>query len=331
MSFSVRRILMQDHELEQIIRRMGGLHFAKFERHGRGTTSAVTMRVNGFIKITEDPDEGTLLAQLRHVLRHEYETIFPRAHIIGRIPEGYILELEYLGDATFEDLLLENTPFSDTRCASVTSFVQNSITTFAAHTAPVSTRQRSVSRFLSEIVEALTANAHRAGLHLTCASESRLHQMCTFMPTLCHRDLSVANILCQNDIRLIDPRNMLPGSSKDRRGLYGSIACDCAMFAISFERKQLERAKNGLDPLKEHKEIFNTFVNTCIHQGLFSQTMYELCCAHVYALFAACTCSYCLAPDRVWLYDLMQQGLQKTLEPFVKDNVFHIASVPMLL
>lgn len=322
---------MQDRELEKIIRHMGGLHFAKFERHGSGTTSAVTMRVNGFIKITEDQNEGKLLARLRHILGRDYETIFPRARVIGHIPDGYILELEYLGNTTFEDLLLDNTPLSDTRCASVISFVQNSITTFATHRAPASTHQRSISRFLSEIVEALTVNARRAGVHITLMSESRLREACSFISTLCHRDLGVANILCQNDIRLIDPRNMLPGASKNRRGLYGSIACDCAMFAIGFERKQRERTKNGLDPLVAHKERFEVFVRTCIDQGLFSETMYDLCRAHVYALFAACACSYCLAPDRIWLYDHMQQDLRKTLEPFVKDNVFRVASVPMLL
>lgn len=322
---------MQDRELEQIIRHMGGLHFAKFERHGSGTTSAVTMRVNGFIKITEDQNEGKLLARLRHILGRDYETIFPRARVIGHIPEGYILELEYLGDTTFEDMLLENTPFSNETCSAVIAFVQHTIETLALHAAPISTRQRSTKRFLDELIESLTENAKRAGVIITLASESRLREICAFIPTLCHRDLGVANILCQNDIRLIDPRNMLPGASKKRRGLYGSIACDCAMFAIGFERKQRERTKNGLDPLTEHKESFEAFVKTCIDQRLFSQMMYELCRAHVYALFAACACSYCLAPERVWLYDLMQQSLQKTLEPFIKDNMLRVASVPMLV
>jgi len=299
---------------KEIMRRKSGLSLARFQKRDL-TGSSTTVKVSGILKLSPDRSEFELLQEFQRLLGSQYPSIFPRFHDLGEIEGQYLMELEYVGDINLEEVLLaEGTSPTDPIAAveQISTFI-NQLADVQPDSAGTVTGNYKQS-FLNEIVNGLTRNVEASGLTTELTSHDRLLQRAVFNPTLCHRDLSATNIMCEDGriSRLIDPRWVVPGAVC-QSSIYGSVAIDCASFQISLERKEAEREHLG-HPNLSLADLFKTKTTVALLQrGIFNEFMYDLCLAYGYSIYTACRCEYCLATERRWLYELMRERLQNSL------------------
>lgn len=295
----------------QQIRKRIGLNLARLETCA-GTGASQTVRVTGIVKIIPDLSEVKILRAFERAFGAAYAEMFPQFRLLGRVEGMRLLELECVGDLTFEGLLLQGgIPDGMLGPDQVVARTVSLMDRFKV-VVPPEPRQADIRRaFVREILDALAANIAKAKISIPPLQPAEVLKRVAFRPTVCHRDLSCVNVMCAKDgtVRLIDPRAALPGAEAKPRGFYGSIAMDAAAFLVSLERKEAERARNGGSALGLCT-AFRRSVDGFIGDGLFNETFFSLCLAQAYATYLACACEYCLAPDRCWLYTLMQERFQ---------------------
>jgi len=299
---------------EEIARRKSGFSLARFQRCDL-TGKSATVKVFGILKLSPDRSEFELLQEFKRLLGSQYPSIFPRFHELGEIEGQYVMELEYVGDINLEEVLLaeRTSPTSAKAVVEQISTFINQLADVQPNSAGTVTGNYKQS-FLNEIVSGLTRNVEASGLTIELASHDRFLQRAVFNPTLCHRDLSATNIMCEagGTSRLIDPRWVVPGAVCQPL-IYGSVAIDCASFQVSLERKEVER-KRLERPDLGLADLFKAKTTVALlQQGIFNEFMYDLCLAYSYSIYTACRCEYCLAPERRWLYELMRKQLQNSL------------------
>lgn len=119
-----------------------------------------------------------------------------------------------------------------------------------------------------------------------------------------HRDLSVVNIIGdETAVRFIDPRLIVPnGKIKSE---FASPAIDFAALSISFERKELEIQDMVPGLVLSARKLVEAEIHKMVDNNSISRDILMLSSATVRSAYAACRCSYCLAPDREWLYKHM--------------------------
>lgn len=296
------------------LRSMPDLALSRFESVGE-TGSARTLRVTRILKLDPDGSERALLDRFAVWLGKDYENVFPRFRVLGFAGGASVIELEYLADTTLEQCLLA--PESTNRCLDETTVASllDIFSVFAA--ASVSVAEETAQAIVEEVIQAVVANATAADRALPSAFASHMREHANCVPKPCHRDLSTANVMCLPDgtVRLIDPRVCVPGASGPGHAL-GSLAIDLAALEVSLERKAAERERAGQDPFGL-TQILSSTTQSFMQRGLFNQPMLELCRLHVYSVYAACRCNYCLAPDRHWLYDLMKRRFEEGYDRIV--------------
>lgn len=295
-----------------IARRISGLPLARMQRMS-GTGISATIRVTGILKVSPDASETELLRRFMGWLSDDYAVVFPRFRDLGIVDGSFVTELEYLGDATFENVLLGDAPNVGLSSLEIANRVSGFIERLSAVRPPVESKLDHRRMFLAELVSGLTHNAEIARLHVPALTPDACLARMTFVPCGCHRDLSVGNVVCAVDggVRLIDPRSLLPGAVEPSTG-YGSAAADCAAFLVGLERKQAELLHRGNEqPRVPHNDFLVGTTERLIANGLFDRPMFDLCHLHAYSVYLACRCDYCLAPERKWLYDLMRKGFDE--------------------
>lgn len=298
------------HEISlDAARAAAGLGLARAERMS-GTGASATVRLTGILKFAPDRSEAELLAWLEGRLGSEYAACLPRFRDLGEVEGSFATELEYVGDATLEAVLASRERRGSVDPSAVVDRVVEILARLAAVTVPADIRSASGNATLDEVVGALSRNAMAAGSSFRPDAEA-CRPRASFVPGLCHRDLSAVNVMCAADgsVRLIDPRASVPGAPVGMP-TFGSSAIDAAAFLVSLERKELERAKLGL-PALSLADRFRAVVGGWIENGAFNAYMFDLCRAHAYSVYAACRCDYCLAPEREWLYDLMRERFEE--------------------
>lgn len=164
--------------------------------------------------------------------------------------------------------------------------------------------------FIEELRVALSNNLREAGLSLPSIISLNNPQWWEGgVASLAHRDLSVVNILGDaKRVKLIDPRPVVPGGVNGAS--YASPAIDLAALDVSLERKEMEIQKMTNYSLTiEARDLVRRKIHKMVKKREISERLLNLAYATIYASYAACKCSYCLAKDRVWLYQAM---LEKT-------------------
>lgn len=289
-------------------RGVAGLALARAERMS-GTGASATVRLTGILKFAPDRSETELLDWFQYRLMGDYGTCFPRFRELGEMHGSFVTELEYVGDVTLEAVLVGT---NRERAFATSLAVDRVVQVLMRFSKTVWTGDVVRSNVLQEICGALESNARAAGISSREIPRAFLEDV-AFVPCLCHRDLSVVNVVCSTDggVRLIDPRVSIPGGERSAPSL-GSSAIDAAAFLVSLERKELERARLGL-PVLGLTDHFRAAVTRWTANGLFNAPMLDLCLAHAYSVYVACRCDYCLAPEREWLYDLMRERFKEAL------------------
>jgi hypothetical protein len=300
-------------EWKNIARQESGLSLARFLKCN-STGASTTVRISGILKLYPDFSEFELLQHFEKLLGLNYPSIFPRFRELGKIGGQYVVELEYVGDNNLENVLTRKNACPEIEPARVIEKVFQSIKQFVDIKLELGTAQSCRRLLLAEIMNGLTYNIEVSGLNANLPSDGEFLHRTAFIPTLCHRDLSATNVMCDVDsrVRLIDPRRIIPGAT-GQFSYCGSAAIDCASFQVSLERKEAERKHLGL-PFLGLVELFNSKItNGFLNQGVFNELMYNLCLAYSYSIYVACPCEYCLAPERGWLYKLMSDQLKNNL------------------
>lgn len=290
-------------------RKAAGLALARVERLS-GTGASATVRLTGILKFAPDRSEAELLGWFEERLGSDYAACLPRFRELGEVDGSFATEFEYVGDATLEAVLASRERRDTLDASAVVDRLVEIIARLLAVPAPPEVRSASVSATVDEVVGALTRNAIAAGLSFG-GSVDAYRARSAFVPVLCHRDLSVVNVMCTNDsnVRLIDPRVSVPGAPVGMP-TFGSVAIDAAAFLVSLERKELERLRLGL-PALCLADRFRGTVAGWMTDDMFNAPMLDLCLAHAYSVYAACRCDYCLAPERKWLYDHMRKRFEE--------------------
>lgn len=277
-----------------------------------GTGEATTILITGLIKLLSNDSEIRLLERFKRLLGSNYYLIFPDFRLLGEAEGHLVLELEYLGDHNLEGLLLSNN--QQPMMQPVVDQVALLISKLADIRPVPKYNEKHRHQFLEEMRSGLCQNISLGEGVPVSMLESMIFEQAEFIPTLCHRDLSVMNVMYGPDdtIRFIDPRFVLPGSAHSTSA-YGSIAIDCASFQVSLERKDLERERAGQTSLNLTCLFAQKISSMFISRGLFNEYMYHLCLAYTYSVYVACRCKYCVAPERKWLYDQMKEKFRNSL------------------
>ncbi len=298
-----------------VARQVAGLELARAELLS-GTGVSATVRLIGILKFTPDRSEVDLLRWLEERLGSDYTACLPRFRELGEIDGSYTTELEYVGDATFEAVLVSRERWSVIDPSTVIDHVVEILARLAAVPVPSEIRSASVNAMFDEVIGAIARNAMSAELPFRLDEEA-CRARASFVPGLCHRDLSTSNVMCAADggVRFIDPRRTVPGANCPASP-YGSVAIDCAAFLVSLERKRLENFHTvgaAPTPASPYDHFFAGTVERMVRDGLFNQVVFDICHLHAYSVYAACRCDYCLAPERGWLYDLMRERFEEVL------------------
>jgi hypothetical protein len=300
-----------------IVCQKSGFTLARLQKCS-GTGSSTTIRISGILKLASDRSEFELLQRFEKILGNDYDLIFPRFREVGEIEGQYVMELEYVGDVNLEEVLVGENMYSEIEPVMVVRQVSRYISRFAEVQPEPKVAEDYRRLFLAEIRDGLARNVQTSGLSVEIPPYDRLCEYAVFVPTLCHRDLSVTNVMCETNknIHLIDPRWVVPGAMCES-SVYGSVAIDCASFQVGLERKELERKRMGRPSLCLADLFRIETIAEFLNRGLFNEFMNNLCLAYSYSVYAACRCSYCLAPDRRWLYKLMVEQLKNSLRRII--------------
>lgn len=299
---------MNGKQLHDLMSSASGLSLGRVESVGN-TGDSTTLKITGIIKISQNRDEIDLLEWFEEQLKNDYSTVFPRFRQISSENDSNIFELEYVGDSTLESLLLTSENTAGISPLEIVQSVGDIVCKLATFQGSLSSTQ-----CLIEILQAIELNTVKAGLHIR---QITAHKIASYVPCLTHRDLSVSNVMVDKESRvhLIDPRREIPGAPLYSIG-FGSVAVDLASFLVSLERKEYERNRAGLESLPL-VEMFRKTVDSLLEQGLFNESMLDLCIVHAYSIYAACKCDYCTASERSWLYEIMCVRFQEALERIV--------------
>ncbi len=247
---------------------------------------------------------------------------FPRFSYFCEDPNRAVLALEDIPGITLEDVILNLARASAERgiTHAQTLVEQDALEHFIVETTETvrilgwSVQKKEIHKLtiVEELCDVLAENLERAELP-TIKLNARTIAQRWKRPKFCvsHRDLSVGNIMChERSIRLIDPRLSIPHSTNGSSAI-GTPLIDSLMLLISLERKQAEIETicpgliiNGIGHLRRLiSELKEEVPAVIVH----------LITAVTYAMYAACKCDYCLAPERVDLYNAMVEKTKRSV------------------
>ncbi|MEI6288332.1 MAG: hypothetical protein WCP18_01950 [bacterium] len=250
--------------------------------------------------------------------------IFPNILRTIRYDSTMVIEMEYVGKKTIEEMLLsfDGQEKEFERLNLINLKILALINKFFLITVDSKNSQSDKVEAYQELLVALRLNLEKAAMFDDVALEllDRLEKnsdvfMADMKLSKIHKDLSVGNIVIgpDDEPRLIDPRTAIPNLQVG--SVWGNPAFDLVGYQISLLRKEAELKKKN--PAISFKRLIKN-TDLAIQQGIsakrFNQSIVELCQAVWYSIYCACSCDYCLSKERVWLYQDMKKGLAMKLE-----------------
>lgn len=165
--------------------------------------------------------------------------------------------------------------------------------------------REALREFVLELGDALTNSLKLARTPLSLPDFKFQERFWTTgVATLAHRDLSVVNIIVHDElVRFIDPRSVVPNGTLGAE--FASPAIDLVALSVSLERKELELKRLCPEITLEARELVAAKLRSAEESGVAGRNLIRLSEAVVRSAYAACRCAYCLAPERLWLYEKM--------------------------
>ena len=249
--------------------------------------------------------------------------IFPAIFQTTIRGEIMIAEMEFIGEQSIEDLLLSfrGSDSEFNRLIAVNRRILSLLDGLFLQTANSNGALNDKLGFYHELIAALQLNLAKAELLDDEATVliSRLENypnlfLSDLILSKIHKDLSVGNVIIGSDDqpKLIDPRRAVPNLKVG--SFWGSSAFDLVGYRVSLMRKIAEVKQNGttasLIGLIEETDLE---LKKGLVQKRFNPAMVELCHLVWYSIYCACRCDYCLAPERLWLYQKMKNELGRYL------------------
>lgn len=297
------------------------LDFARSKQRDGSSLSSIYLLNEKIYKagpISEFEKESTCYARFAAQLDF-YEEVFPRLELLRREENLAIWSLEYVGDITLERFIKDLREISPEKRARYIQKLEEYNEQVLRNLRRVFEKTKKVDKwesklFFEELLNAIQLNLQKAGL-AKYAEKLNKFQLEIFATSLAHKDLSAGNIILNQKtekIYFIDPRRAVPYMEDSKAP--GSVATDLAGYFVSMFRKELELRKSDQTiSLPTILSRIESEAREYIKQGVFSQQFWDLCLTHWYSVYAACNCDYCLAPERVWLYEEMKAKLIKRL------------------
>lgn len=281
-----------------------------------GSSEAALYRINTCVKVGNPSVVQCELETYHHcktALGESYSHIFPEVREIMREKELVALEIEYLGDRNLEDVIF-NPQTTVQQLVDIIHTVVHHLNIFYAHHMPVEHSDLKEELF-SGLVHKVGAKYQMQLLRLKERLDGCSFQ---FRGTLCHRDLSVVNIIIGDNgqVRFIDPCFRVPGSTEGL-GRGGTVYLDCIALLISLTRKSLERQKLGFADLQSAITPLSNFAESFKNDKSVSRELCQLAALYYYGAYVGCACDYCLAPERRWLWERMRLEFENLLEAFL--------------
>lgn len=288
-----------------------------------GSTKAMVYRVHTIVKTGPRlMIESELLAyrQIEKLLKRNKNKVFPRiAPAISSGPKFASFFMEPIHGEVMEKSILKIGEMAKIFGANDQRVVRQQevacemtkkiFATLKILHLPIKMKQQDASgalrNFVREMENALGENLRLANIDIYYPRFSNdEHFWIKGFVSAAHRDLSVVNIIGnETAVRFIDPRLIVPnGKIKSE---FASPAIDFAALSISFERKELEIQDMVPGLVLSARKLVEAEIHKMIDNNSISRDILMLSSATVRSAYAACRCSYCLAPDREWLYKHM--------------------------
>jgi len=277
-------------------------------------------------KITDNKTylkEKKTINNLSDKLRSLFTKIFPDFEFIDTPDKPYgIIVFEYFGRFNYEEIILGAIKIDDIKYENIILSANNKIldlldilhkkTSFDGS-------EKEITELIKHVVEIIKLNLANANLWTEKwkLEINKLEKICTkqsLVLSQSHNDLSVGNIFLLNNpnkvsIKLIDPRPSIPQSTRIMPT--GNLAIDLLGYEISITRKLFEvkeqDKKNTLnDALKEIQNQKQYYIN----QKVFTVEFGKLVKIAFLSSYLACKCEYCLAKERIDLYNYMNELIQ---------------------
>jgi len=290
-----------------------------------GSSGVRVFRSGCFVKLGDrrliEP-EARLYEQFRVYLGSDANLLFPYTSFFGVSESGeYALFLEPILGETLETIILQIGALAQSvglksksvkaqqnhASVAVTQVLQKLLILHKPQM--VINQQDTLREFVTELEQALHENMQRAQINIILPI---LREYSCFWEhgiiTLAHRDLSVVNIIVNDtEVRFIDPRQTVSNAIVNCELRFASPGIDLIALAISLERKELEitRMVPGLQ-LQAYRLVVEALHNL-VETGGVTESLMLLMEFVVRSAYLACKCDYCLASERIWLYEHMQQ------------------------
>ncbi|MEK7102661.1 MAG: hypothetical protein AAB912_03470, partial [Patescibacteria group bacterium] len=113
-------------------------------------------------------------------------------------------------------------------------------------------------------------------------------------------------------LRFIDPRTAVPNAHSGAP--LASPLIDLIALAVSLERKKLEVQRYDANLTLEACEVVNRAIETALSDHIATPALGLLIDLVVRSAYTACRCTYCLAPERMWLYEHMRSTTEDALK-----------------
>jgi len=243
---------------------------------------------------------------------------FPDVQLIFEQDGAAILEIEFLGEKNLEQAYRLAVAADKINLEKYNQAVLRLIRQIHEATKREDVVQSKL--FFNELLSALKINFEKAEWPIAEAAEilekikkNEKHFLTHNICSMAHKDLSVGNIIVKDDkAYFIDPRQAVPYLEKSKA--IGNVAIDLAGYYVSVIRKDLELKRSGAEVnLQSLIQQIESEAEKYIKNKVFNRDFWQLCRAIWYSVYSACKCDYCIAPERLWLYNEMVERLKKIL------------------
>ena len=282
-----------------------------------GSSEARILKGDCFVKLGKrsviEP-EALVYQRLRAHLNSVADVLLPLTSLQMLDQDQWALFVEPIEGEMLQSIILRSDLGSQMRVTSAVTQAMEHLERLRAIEAP--DPQAALQEFVIELVAALRENLKRAEIADVLPeldSQSRFSQY--GKATLAHRDLSVVNVIVgAAGVKFIDPRAAVPNAGSWTGSYFASPAMDLIAFAVSLQRKELElQAKQPTFQLSARQLVAQALTEQ-VRLRLVPPALVDLMWAVSWSVYAACKCQYCLAPERVGLYQQMVANTLTSLE-----------------
>ncbi len=322
---------MQPNEkFREVIDKLGwdALRATLSATHMAGASGVTTVHLDCFMKYgsrTVIESEAMGYRKLENRLGTEtFNRMFPRSHYV-ELPdsEEAAMFLEPIRGENLEELVVKMTRLALEHGSGhpgvialqrrITDAVRQVLAKLELLHGPVAgiDHAQELRAFVCELSASLIENLQRAKINVVVPDLARQEKYWqSGIATLAHRDLAVVNIIAnETDTRFIDPRTAVPNGTSG--SAFASPAIDLVALSISLERKELELQHTIPGMHLEVRVELQKAITSLLERQHVTRDLLGLMEVVTRSSYAACACVYCLASERVWLYEHMYEGTMR--------------------